>query len=222
MESSQTNQKKSESNSNPFLDFFKGIFNDKKKLIIFISIILVIIIIIIVVAVVVSKKNKDDDYKNECGVPDEQFKVTIKELKKHNEYRKQHQASELTINCDLMDIAQKYSKKLNEEFIFGHSYADYNGQPMGENLYYISGTNKYEPPDATRLWYEEIKDYDFETGKSINGNMIGHFTQVVWTDTKEIGVGITCKNKYCVVVANYFPAGNYIGQFTEKVLPKSR
>ncbi len=125
---------------NPFLDFYKGIFSDKKKLIIFILIILVIIIIIIVV--VLSKKNKDD-YDNEFDIPDEQFKVAITELKRYNEYRKQHQAGELTINCDLMDIAQKYSKKLKEEFIFGHSYAEFNGEDMGEHLYRISGTNKY-------------------------------------------------------------------------------
>ena len=224
MKSSKTNKSsntnKSESNSNCFLDFFSDIFNDKKKLIIFISIILVIIIIIIIIAVVVSKKKKDDD---NCGVSKEVYQMALKELEKHNEYRKQHQVGELTINCDLMKIAQKYSKKLHDNNKFEHSHDKYDGKNMGENLYRKwGGTNTYEAPAATIAWYNEIKDYNFNTGKSRNSNHVGHFTQVVWKGTEELGVGFTCGDNGCFVVANYYPAGNYVGQFTENVLQKSR
>ena len=102
---------KSESGSNCFIDFFKNILNDKKKLIILISIIVVVIILIIVIAVVVSKKKNKDT----CGVSKEVYDIAKKELDEHNKYRKQHHVGDLTINCDLMKIAQKYSEKLQKE-----------------------------------------------------------------------------------------------------------
>lgn len=48
---------------------------------------------------------------------------------------------------------------------------------------------------------------------------LGHFTQVVWKDTKSIGVAMV-KNKSgkFVVVANYYPAGNVQGQYKKNVL----
>lgn len=48
---------------------------------------------------------------------------------------------------------------------------------------------------------------------------IGHFTQIVWKNTQYLGVGIA-KNAYgrTVIVATYFPPGNYKGQFINNVL----
>lgn len=47
----------------------------------------------------------------------------------------------------------------------------------------------------------------------------GHFTQMVWRDTKEIGVGrAKGKSGQVVIVANYKPRGNIFGQFTANVL----
>lgn len=47
---------------------------------------------------------------------------------------------------------------------------------------------------------------------------IGHFSQVVWLDTKEIGVAqARSKSGKIFVVANYSPAGNYVGSFATKV-----
>ena len=50
----------------------------------------------------------------------------------------------------------------------------------------------------------------------------GHFTQVVWKNTKEVGFGVasTKDKSRCYVVANYYPAGNYQGQFPKNVLRK--
>jgi len=48
----------------------------------------------------------------------------------------------------------------------------------------------------------------------------GHFTQVVWEESKEIGVGVAADGKGTIfAVANYFPAGNYRGQFPKNVKP---
>lgn len=46
----------------------------------------------------------------------------------------------------------------------------------------------------------------------------GHFTQVVWKGSREIGVGKARSNDgKILVVANYRPAGNVIGRFSENV-----
>jgi hypothetical protein len=48
----------------------------------------------------------------------------------------------------------------------------------------------------------------------------GHFSQVVWRDSKELGVAVA-KNRsgHIFVVANYSPPGNFIGSFAENVPP---
>ena len=47
----------------------------------------------------------------------------------------------------------------------------------------------------------------------------GHFTQVVWKDSKHLGVGkARSSNGKIIVVANYDPPGNFIGQYKDNVL----
>ena len=54
--------------------------------------------------------------------------------------------------------------------------------PYGENL--AMG----DPESATDRWYNEVDKYDFQNpGYS---NATGHFTALVWKDTKEVGFGI--------------------------------
>ena len=46
----------------------------------------------------------------------------------------------------------------------------------------------------------------------------GHFTQVVWKGSEELGIGKAADSKGRVyVVANYAPAGNFIGDFAANV-----
>ena len=48
----------------------------------------------------------------------------------------------------------------------------------------------------------------------------GHFTQVVWKDSRELGVGrAQTRDGKWLVVANYRPAGNFLGRFQDNVFP---
>ena len=51
--------------------------------------------------------------------------------------------------------------------------------------------------------------------------ILGHFTQVVWKSTTEAGFGVAVcpNNQIMIVVGNYSPAGNFMGQFSENVFP---
>lgn len=53
-----------------------------------------------------------------------------------------------------------------------------------------------------------------ESGKTFfPGTGTGHFTQVVWKNSKEIGVGKAfSRDNRVYVVALYYPAGNYVGR----------
>ena len=44
---------------------------------------------------------------------------------------------------------------------------------------------------AVNSWYNEINDYSFEKpGKKSDNAVVGHFTQLVWKKSVELGVGI--------------------------------
>ena len=72
---------------------------------------------------------------------------------------------------------------------------------------------------AAEMWYEEIKAYRFNNPGF--GSKTGHFTQVIWVGSREIGLAkATSSNGAQYVVARYFPAGNVIGHFPDNVKQK--
>ena len=96
----------------------------------------------------------------------------------------------------------------------------HSGNGYGENLFYcwsssgICVTGEY----ASNSWYNEVSQYDFNNPGFSHGT--GHFTQLVWKNTKEIGCGAACNSKNkCYVTCNYNPPGNYVGQFPQNVFP---
>jgi hypothetical protein len=50
----------------------------------------------------------------------------------------------------------------------------------------------------------------------------GHFTQLVWKATTQVGFGVATRGKYTVGVALYYQAGNVIGSFKQNVQPPIR
>jgi len=66
-------------------------------------------------------------------------------------------------------------------------------------------------------WYSEVSSYNF--GSPGFSSRTGHFTQLVWINTKKLGMGIACGNNKCFVVANYDPAGNYNNNYSANVKP---
>ena len=69
------------------------------------------------------------------------------------------------------------------------------------------------------MWYNEVKDYDFQS-KPIYNPKCGHFTQVIWSSSKEVGLGkATSSNGISFVVARYSPAGNNLNEFENNIKP---
>merc|ERR1712228_588767 len=122
-------------------------------------------------------------------------------LQQHNDYRAAHNAGPLTIDQDLMEKAQAWADELAANNKFEHtSVKNLNGECLGENIAMMSG-GEAGAADATRMWYCEVDDYYDTINKWQNSPAIGHFTQVVWKDSKRVGFGIATgsedKMSYC-------------------------
>ncbi|MCJ7547003.1 MAG: CAP domain-containing protein [Deltaproteobacteria bacterium] len=84
-------------------------------------------------------------------------------------------------------------------------------QEYGENLF-MGTAGYYGAADAVKAWVSEKKYYKGGTLTSFNWRASGHYTQVVWKDTKELGCAkVGCKGNI-IVVCNYDPPGNFLGQ----------
>lgn len=69
--------------------------------------------------------------------------------------------------------------------------------------------------------YFQVERYDFKRGGHQAGT--GHFTQVIWKDSKELGMARAKSSDGSVyVVARYRPAGNMLNSFNDNVVPKVR
>lgn len=139
-------------------------------------------------------------------------------LKWHNAYRELHQVQNVTWNDTLAANAENWANYLATNNLFEHAKNIWEG----ENLYLSGSPLPTEPcTEATQLFYREIDNYDFsKPGFSLK---TGHFTQVVWKNTKEIGAAKRIRNdSRLVVVIRYFPPGNLISgkeAFKKNVLP---
>ena len=209
--------------------YIRKIWYSKKGRYILIGGLALLILIILIIIIVACSKKSDyvkpnckgvcskpydikvySDHKlksvlKKCGYKKDSdlFKFVLAATKKHNIYRACHNAQPLLPNCEIMDISQEYAEIMPDD----HSHSDFHGEWMGENLYWVWGKlpTGEDPVDA---WYSEIKDYDFKTHTS-KGGPVGHFTQLIWKNSKELGVGYYCNTEKCCVVSNYYPGGNY-------------
>ncbi|CAG5036509.1 unnamed protein product [Parnassius apollo] len=138
-------------------------------------------------------------------------------LRAHNEYRRRHGVPPLELNKKLCKYAEEWAKILAKNGQMEHR--DQN--EYGENIYYAWSPDpnfKVSGRVPVDKWYNEINLHVF--GREPNDLQSGHFSQVIWEDSRELGVGVAkSKNGQVYVVANYFPPGNIMGRFSEKVKP---
>lgn len=139
---------------------------------------------------------------------DEFEKETL--LTMHNIERAEVAIPPVQWNQKLADFAQSVTDKC----VFEHS----TNRSYGENLF--MGYDKYHTvADAVELWANEKKDYicgNVVKMRNKGEPVVGHYTAIVWTDTKYIG----CAYTYCgtktprlmILACEYEPRGNWLGQ----------
>jgi uncharacterized protein YkwD len=126
----------------------------------------------------------------------------------HNQYRAEVGTAPLQWDASLQASAQQWADQMLATGSRDHD-ASIQGQ-IGENLYWDASSAtgqpaaKLEAASAPRSWYGE------------KGYLGGHYTQMVWKDTTNVGCGVAAKserqgdmeNNTQVVVCRYSPPGN--------------
>ena len=79
----------------------------------------------------------------------------------------------------------------------------------GESI--AGGTIGFKVTDVLARWAAEMNAYVYSPAYAFDSTT-GHYTQVVWRSTTELGCGwAQCATGYVVYVCRYHPAGNVIG-----------
>ncbi|CAH1107671.1 unnamed protein product [Psylliodes chrysocephalus] len=160
---------------------------------------------------------------------DKQFILNV-----HNELRKRVATGKETIrnqpsssnmkalnyNSELGSIAQCCTNTCTFNHDKCRRTASYSwvGQNLGLKSYSgTSGDYKIVMNSTIRAWYAEVKDFDPSWVSSFRSydKTVGHYTQVVWAETKEVGCGMTTyvENGWYnfLFACNYGPGGNMAG-----------
>ncbi len=131
----------------------------------------------------------------------------------HNSERSAVGVPPLTWNDDLAAGAKIWAEHLATSGEFTH---DPNKPAnVGEN---IAGFNPSKgasaPGEGQSLWVDEKKNWHGGVLTPENWYPTGHYTQMVWKDTKQVGCETAngAGHPYSILVCRYSPPGNYMGQ----------
>ncbi len=128
----------------------------------------------------------------------------------------------VTWSAAVATSAQNWANQLKAQ---GCALTHSTGSGYGENLYTVlyMGSGGKTPEGVVASWMGEEQYYNAETGHC-EGGVCGHFTQVVWRTTTQIGCGlVTCEGvklpqypdytfEQQVWVCQYSPSGSHTGQ----------
>ena len=136
-------------------------------------------------------------------------------LVEHNRARDAAGVPRLSWSSKLAREAQGWAEVLAREGRMRHStHAESGG--AGENLW-MGSAGSYGPDTMIGAFVDEKRIYrhgPFSAQVSTTGKWedVGHYTQVVWRDTREVGCAVARGERDDFLVCRYWPAGNWMGQ----------
>lgn len=146
--------------------------------------------------------------------PDEWAKAT---LEAHNAYRGKHGVPPLAWSNECFEYAMKQAAKMEQLNGLDHDNMDGPSGRHGQNCFGGTGSG-WTAHQAVKAWYDELTDPGYDFAKQGFSMGTGHFTQVVWKETRFVGMARSENGGF--IAANYFPAGNMAGQFEKNVFPE--
>ena len=135
-------------------------------------------------------------------------------LAEHNSERDRLGVPRLEWSQDLAQQAQGWADELARKGRMEHaSRADRNG--AGENLW-MGAAGYYGPDTMIGMMVDEKQHYTHgvfpkvsKTGKWAD---VGHYTQIIWRDTQQVGCAVAKGRTDDFLVCRYWPAGNTYGR----------
>ncbi|OAA60658.1 Allergen V5/Tpx-1-related protein [Cordyceps fumosorosea ARSEF 2679] len=153
-------------------------------------------------------------------------------VKYHNAYRQDHSAPALEWDDTLASYAQNTAQKC----VFEHDMKQGTGN-YGQNLASYGATGNLGTTESAvgkaiaQQWYQqEVGYYNFygqaDPPPGADFSKFGHFSQLVWKGSQKAGcythkcpAGTVLQYDSLFTVCNYFPPGNYKGEYGTNVMP---
>ncbi len=135
-------------------------------------------------------------------------------LQRHNAARKAYGSAPLAWNEALAARARNYAAVLARTRRFEHD-PQTNVRPRdGENLF-MGTRGAYSYGEMIDYWIDERADFRRgrfpEVSRSGHWTQVGHYTQMVWPATREVGCAVVANRNDEFLVCRYSPAGNVVG-----------
>jgi Cysteine-rich secretory protein family len=129
-------------------------------------------------------------------------------LAAHNKYRQEVRVPPLTWSNNLQNDAQGWANYLASQGKFEHSKGRKN---QGENLW-SGNRRRFSYSEMVGSWGSEKRKFNNSPISLDNLNAVGHYTQMIWKDTKQVGCATANGRNGTVLVCRYTPAGNFLGR----------
>jgi hypothetical protein len=134
-------------------------------------------------------------------------------LDRHNFYRSQVGVPPLKWSDTLATNAQGWANQLAAKG--GKTLQHSQGSGEGENLW-MGTTGYFSHQTMVDGWGEEKQYYQAgifpDVSTTGNWSDVGHYTQLVWRNTTEVGCAIATAGGNDILVCRYSKPGNYMGQ----------
>ncbi len=130
-------------------------------------------------------------------------------LVEHNRLRAEVGVAPLTWSKELSELAQDWAEQLAAD---GCAFEHRPNNKYGENLY--TGTKgMFTVVDGVKAWGREKRNYTYgPSGETKQAGVVGHYTQIIWRNTTQVGAGVAVCGDMIIVVCNYDPPGNVTGK----------
>ncbi|WP_107850893.1 CAP domain-containing protein [Oceanimonas marisflavi] len=128
-------------------------------------------------------------------------------LDAHNSARAEVGAGPLLWSVRAEQQAASWARVLSRRCDIEHS----QGSGFGENLF-MGTRGYYDELDGVKSWEDEKRYYSGQPLSRALVPKVGHYTQMVWPDTRELGCATSTCNDIMILVCNYYPPGNYLGE----------
>lgn len=134
-------------------------------------------------------------------------------LDSHNAERDRFGAEPLRWSLRLAREAQIWAKRLADEGRLRHASNDERGG-AGENLW-MGTAGLYSADEIVGTFVEEGRYFRPgifpDISRTGNWRDVGHYSQVVWPETRQLGCAVARNNQDDFLVCRYWPAGNTYG-----------